>query len=189
MTVLGNAIDFMRTFGVFDVLLPFLLVFAVVFGILEKTKILGEEKIGKETYPKKNLDAIVAFVMALLVVAATKLVGIINEALPKITLLIIVTLSFLLTIGIFMKPGNTLYDKLEGKWLSYLMGAMFVSVILIFLGTIPANEDQSWLGFVYDYVLEFWSGTFFATIILLAVVVGAIMYITTGKSGDGGEDS
>ena len=118
MSVLGNALDFLREFGIFDVILPFLLVFAVVFGILEKTRILGEETIGKVSYPRKNLNAIVAFVMAMLVVAAIKIVAVINAALPQISLLIIVSLSFLLMIGIFMKPDNTLYDKLNKGWLT-----------------------------------------------------------------------
>ncbi|MBI2508005.1 hypothetical protein HYV89_03555 [Candidatus Woesearchaeota archaeon] len=183
MTVLGNALDFLRELGIFDFLLPFLLVFAVVFGILEKTRILGEEKIGKEVYPRKNLNAIVAFVMAMLVVGAIKIVAVINAALPKISLLIIVSLSFLLMIGIFMKPDNTLYDKLNKKWLTFLMVTMFIAVILIFLSVIPANEDQSWLEFAFDFVVEFWSGTFVATIILVAVVIWAIMYISKGDTG------
>ena len=187
MSVLSNALDFLREFGIFDVILPFLLVFAVVFGILEKTRILGEERVGKELYPRKNLNAIVAFVMAMLVVAATKIVGVINAALPQISLLIIVSLSFLLMIGIFMKPDNTLYEKLAGGWLTFIMIIMFVAVILIFLGTIPANEEQSWLEFAYNYVVEFWSGTLVATIILVAVVIWAIIYITKGDQGREGK--
>ena len=180
MSVLSDALDFLREFGIFDVILPFLLVFAVVFGILEKTRILGEETIAKITYPRKNLNALVAFVLAMLVVAATKIVGVINTALPQVSLLIIVALSFLLMIGIFMKPDNTLYEKLSGKWMAFLMFVMFVAVVFIFLGTIPANEKQSWLGFVFDYITEFWSGTLIATLILLGVIVWAIMFITKG---------
>ncbi len=183
MSVLGNALEFLGEFGIFDVILPFLLVFAVVFGILEKTRILGEETIAKITYPRKNLDAIVAFVFAMLVVAATKIVKVINTALPQISLLIIVALSFLLMIGIFMKPDNTLYDKLSKGWMTFLMIVMFVAVIFIFSATIPANEKQSWLGFAFDYVIEFWSGTLVATLVLLGVVIWAIMFITKGDQG------
>ena len=183
MSVLGNALDFLREFGIFDVILPFLLVFAVVFGILEKTRILGEETIEKVSYPRKNLNAIVAFVMAMLVVAAIKIVAVINAALPQISLLIIVSLSFLLMIGIFMKPDNTLYDKLNKGWLTFLRIIMFIAVILIFLNVIPANENQSWLEFAFDYIVEFWSGTLVATVLLLAVVIWAIIYITKGDTG------
>lgn len=185
MSVLSDALDFLREFGIFDVILPFLLVFAVVFGILEKTRILGEEKIKDIIYPRKNLNAIVAFALAMLVVAATKIVGVINTALPQISLLIVVALSFLLMIGIFMKPDNTLYEKLNGRWLTFLMIIMFVAVIFVFLGNIPANEKQSWLGFAFDYVVEFWSGTLVATLILLGVIIWAIFFITKGDSGRG----
>ncbi len=183
MSVLSNALDFLREFGIFDVILPFLLVFAVVFGILEKTRILGEEKVGKEIYPRKNLNAIVAFVFAMLVVAATKIVGVINLALPQISLLVIVALSFLMMIGIFMKPDNTLYEKLTKGWMTFLMILMFIAVIFVFLGNLPANEKQSWLGFAFDYVVEFWSGTLIATLVLLVVVIWAIVYITKGDQG------
>ena len=86
-----------------------------------------------------------------------------------------------------MKPDNTLYEKLAGGWLTFIMILMFVAVILIFLGTIPANEEQSWLEFAYNYVVEFWSGTLVATIILVAVVIWAIIYITKGDQGREGK--
>ena len=35
-SVLGNTIEFFTRFGMFDVVLPFLLVFTIVFAILEK---------------------------------------------------------------------------------------------------------------------------------------------------------
>ena len=42
-------IGFLDKIGVYDVILPFLLVFTIVFAILEKTKVLGLDKIdGKE---------------------------------------------------------------------------------------------------------------------------------------------
>jgi len=183
MTVLGNAIDFLQDFGIFDVVLPFLLVFAVVFGILEKTRILGEEKIGKESYARKNLNAIVAFVIGMLVVAATKIVGVINEALPKISLLIVVSLSFLILLGFFVSSDKSLYENLGRGWMTFIMIFFFIAVILIFLGTIPANEKQSWLGFAYDYVVEFWSGTLVATTVLMIVIIWAIIWITKGDTG------
>ena len=63
-TVLGGTIDFLGRLGVYDVLLPFLLVFTLVFAFLEKTKVLGVEivkdKAGNEhTYTRKNLNAII----------------------------------------------------------------------------------------------------------------------------------
>ena len=67
-TVLGGVLGFFRELGVYDVLLPFILVFTITFAILERTKLFGTEKDSKNVdHTKKNLNAMVAFVVAFLV--------------------------------------------------------------------------------------------------------------------------
>ena len=88
-SVLRNTIDFFERFGMFDVILPFLLVFTIVFAILEKTRVLGEEN----GQPKKNLDSMVAFGSALLVAVAVNIIEVINRALPNLALLLIILIS------------------------------------------------------------------------------------------------
>src|SRR3989344_1351569 len=66
----NSFVDWFATAGGFDVLLPFLLVFTIVFAILEKTNILGEDK--------KNFNVIIALVIGALLVSQTALVKIIN---------------------------------------------------------------------------------------------------------------
>ena len=184
MSTLSNALGFLKDFGFFDVILPFLLVFAVIFGILEKTKILGEEKIAGELYPKSNINAIVAFVIAMLVVAATKIVDALTLALPRVALLMVVSLSFLLMIGIFMAPGGV-YEKLEKRWLALLMVIMFIAVILIFLSVIPANEKESWLEFGFNYVVDYWTGAVVGSIVLFILVIWSIIWITKREEKKG----
>jgi len=70
-SVLGNVIQFFEKIGIYDVVLPFLLTFTIIFAILEKTKVLGT--FGKEKDSKKNLNAMVAFVMGFLVIASEKI--------------------------------------------------------------------------------------------------------------------
>ncbi|MAG52748.1 MAG: hypothetical protein CMH62_02180 [Nanoarchaeota archaeon] len=172
-STLANALDFFRDFGVFDVILPFLLIFTVVFAILQKTKLLGEDK--------PNLDAIVAFVIGLLVVAATKVVTIINEALPQVMVLVVVSLGFLLMLGIFAKPGGTFFDQMGDKFRVGLMVIMSFAVVLIFLGVIENDNGQSWLSYGWNYLLDFWTGAVVGSIILLLVVVAAIYFVVSGS--------
>ena len=113
---------FLRDFGLFDVVLPFLLVFAIVFAILEKTKILGQEEGGA---PKRNINSIVSFVIALLVVSTNKIVTALNEALPNIVLLVVILVSFLLLIGVFSKSEELdFYAKHKG-WYRFFMVIIF----------------------------------------------------------------
>src|SRR3989339_539361 len=44
MSVFGESIQFLAKLGIYDVVLPFLLVFTIVFSLMEKTKVLGTEK-------------------------------------------------------------------------------------------------------------------------------------------------
>ena len=180
-STLANALDFFRDFGVFDVLLPFLLVFTVVFAVLQKSEVLGKDK--------ANLDAMVAFVIGLLVVAATKVVAIINTALPQIMILVVVGLSFLLMLGIFAKPDGTFFSNLEGVPMLILGIIMSIAVVFIFLGVIENDRGESWLSYGFNYLLDFWNGAVVGSIVLLLVVVAAIFFVVGGKKKGSGTES
>ena len=78
MSVFRESLVFFDQVGLYDVVLPFLLVFTLVFGVLEKSKIFGTEKTadGKNgPYSRKNLNAMVAFCTAFFVVASAQLVS------------------------------------------------------------------------------------------------------------------
>ncbi|MBS3156091.1 hypothetical protein J4413_02555, partial [Candidatus Woesearchaeota archaeon] len=103
---LQNAIQFFQELGLFDVVLPFILVFALVYAVLEKTMILGKDQISGRDVGNKNLNAAISFVIAMLVIASSQIVGVINEALPNLVLLMVVSLMFLLLLGIFLGTGE-----------------------------------------------------------------------------------
>ncbi len=100
-TPFRQVIEFFDTIGLFDVVLPFLLVFTIVFAILEKTKVLGMEEIEGKKYTKKNLNAIAAFVMAFLVVASSQLVEIITKVSANAVVVLFLSVLFLLLVGSF----------------------------------------------------------------------------------------
>ena len=56
-SVFRGIISLFTKLGVYDIILPFLLVFTIMFAILEKTKILGSEKIEGREVTKKNINA------------------------------------------------------------------------------------------------------------------------------------
>ncbi len=183
---LVRAIDFFRDFGLFDVVLPFLLVFTIVFAVLEKTRILGAEKTkdGVEI-PNKNLNSMVAFVIGLLVVAATNIVGIINESLPNVILLLVVSISFLLLIGAFMKTGELDFPKQHPGWYKFFVIAMFVGVVSIFLGAIKTKEGKSFLTTVYDYIINNFDSATFASIVIVIIIIIVIFVITRTPKPEG----
>ena len=179
VTPLGKAIEFFREFGLFDVVLPFLLVFTIVFAILEKTKILGTTKIkGGEEIPNKNLNAMVAFVVGLLVVATANVVRTINESLPNVVILIVASVSFLIMIGVFLKSEELDFSSKHKYWYRTFMVIMFVAVIAIFLNSIYDVDGNSFLEVATFYIIENFNTAIVTSVLFLIVVLLAIWFVT-----------
>jgi len=171
------AIKFLDDFGFFNVVLPFIFVFAVVFAILEKTMILGKEGTGDSAKPRASINAMVSFSVALFVVAATIIVSAIRESLPMVVLVLIVIISFMMLAGSFMGSGE--FSFKENKfWRIFLTVLMFVSVILIFMSVIKTDSGVSWLKYSYDYVTSNWAtGPVVSGIVFLVIIVASIYFI------------
>lgn len=179
-TVLGNVLEFFKQLGVYDVILPFILVFTIMFAILERTRVFGLEG---EKHTKKNLNAMVAFVIAFLVVASSKLVAAITKVSSEIVVLLLLIVFFLMLVGAFrteseLKEGKLLQEK------PVLYGFMFViavSLIFIFLDAIVNEDGRTWLEVFWDWLSQFYSNSAVAAIVLLIAIVIFMVWITRGK--------
>ncbi len=163
-------IEFFGRIGLYDVVLPFILVFTIVFAIFEKTRVLGHEEHDGHRYPKKNLNSMAAFVIAFLVVASTRLVAIINQTASQVTILLMAIVLFLLLVGAFLKEGET--SGLEGGWRSTFMIFSFIGIILIFLNAV------GWLDDLWGAVSIGGNGTEAAGAVALLIIVIAFMVYT-----------
>ena len=178
------SIEFLKTFGFFDIVLPFILVFALVFAILEKTRILGEE----DKKPKKNINALVAFAVGLFVVAATNIVEVLQGAIPVITLVLVVLLSFLLLVGAFHGEGEFNFAK-NRRWRTFLTLVLFIGVLLIFMNFIKTEDGDTWLEVFWDFVEEdIGSGPVVSSVIFLAIIIFVVWVVGySGGNKGGGE--
>jgi len=182
---LYNSIQFLQSFGFFDIILPFLLVFTVVFGILEKTKIFGTEKVKDKDVTRKNINAMVAFSIAFFVVAATKVVSVIQTALPLVILVLIFIIAFLVLFGSMMGEGQlNFWDENNKKLKGVFVFGIFIAMIAIILGGFGL------LGSTVNYIFENFKGTAVTSVVFLLVILGAIWYVMSGKSeGNSVDDS
>ncbi len=88
-----DMIKTLEDMGFYQVVLPFMLVFTIMFAILQKIKLFGADT--------KNINVVVAVVIAFFVVRVTSIISIINQFLPKVSMIVLVLLMFLLVLGIF----------------------------------------------------------------------------------------
>ena len=150
---------------------PFLLVFTIVFAILEKTKILGDGK--------KQIDAIVSLVIGLIVISFAYATGIIVNLMPFLAVVLIIIFVFMIIFG-FVSADEHGFVMNKGLKITFgvLGGLALLIAVIIFSG--------QW-GTVYGALFnQEWSGNLWANILLLAVVIGAItIVLSTGKNNSG----
>ncbi len=173
-------IEFFDQIGIYDVVLPFILVFTIVYAILEKTKVLGTEEIEGVKYTRKNMNAMTAFVISFMVVASSKLVAIVTDVSSQVVVLLLASVFFLMLVGTFYKEEESV--ALEGRWRILFMIIMFIGLLLIFLQAIPTKSGQPWLEWFWGYMTRHWSSTGVASVILLIGIVIFIWWITQSPS-------
>ena len=183
VTPFRGVLNFFNQIGLFDVVLPFLLVFTIVFAILEKTKVLGTEEIEGKKYTKKNLNAIASFVIAFLVVASSQLVEIITKVSANAVVVLFLSVLFLLLVGSFYKEGEAVF--LEGGWKIAFMVIMFISIVGIFLDAIKTSDGRTWLQRFGDFFGSGGGDELAGSIILLVLVVVFIAYVVKEPSKEG----
>ncbi len=181
VTQFRNIILFFQDLGIYDVVLPFLLVFTIVFAILEKTKVFGTDKVGDVSYSKKNLNAMTAFVISFLVVASSKIVAIINESLAKVVLLLLISICFLMLVGSFMQERPEGFF-LEGGWKTFFIFFMFFGLAIVFLTSVTNDAGFTWWEVFWDYVINNWDSTVVGSIALVIVIVAFMFFITRSPS-------
>jgi len=152
--------------GLMDALLPFLLIFTIVFAVLQKTDILGKGK--------KNFNVVISLIVALSVViphvlgtypAGFDVVDIINLMLPQISLILVAIMLLMLLIGIFAGASTI------PSWIALIC---FLLVLFIFIGS---TEWLYGLGWLYDIF-----GTETISLVLIILVFGIIVWFITSES-------
>lgn len=90
---LYEIISTFESIGVFDIAMPFLLVFTLTFGVLEKIQLFGTNK--------KNINLVVSLVLSFLAIRNIFLIQLLNRFLPNVAMFLIIILMFLLLLGTF----------------------------------------------------------------------------------------
>ena len=170
-TVFRGGIAFLEEIGVYDVVLPFLLVFTLTYALLEKTKILGMQSDPKDPsgpkYPKRNLNSMVAFVIAFFVIASSKLVALINETVSQIFILLLLSVMFMMVAGTFGRDEEFNLPKPYKDALTFIS---LIAIILIFLNSV------GWLNIWYKYLLTHWNNQVISALIFI-VFIGIFIWL------------
>lgn len=144
---------------------PFLLIFAIVFGILEKTKLFGSDK--------KQLNAVISFVVGIIFVAAVEPKLIVENLIMFLSVAIVIVFVVLLIWG--FATGNE--PKFDQTWVKITVIILVLLAVIIFLFITTGVWDT-----VIDNLFrQDWSEDVWTNVIFLVVVAVALAAILGGK--------
>ena len=113
---IGNVLAQWEQAGVFSYMLPFLLIFAMIFGILVKTNLFKDNK---------SLNAIIALAVSLMALQFDFVSIFFSELFPRVAIGLIILLVVMILLGMFL-PNE--------KWVNYTLfgiGAIVLISVLI----------------------------------------------------------
>ena len=168
----GDIARSLERFEIVDMLI-FLLIFTILFAVLEKTRILGEEK--------RNLNMGLSLIMSLIVLfihftealpRSSDPFEIIKAALPQVSLVIVAIISLLILIGVF--AHDRLYLGLTAPgWIGFIS----IVIILFIFGSAAGWWAPTFMGF-----LEGFFGQDAVAVAVMILIFGIIVaFITGGK--------
>jgi len=171
-------IDNLHNIHFYDVFLPFILVYVVIFAILEKSAIF-KVKEGDNSHIK-NVHSLIAFVFALFVVASIQTVFFIEQLVVIISLIVIFILCVLILLAfIFGDEYQMLLRDSEGKVKGWISWTIAIVVFLVALGVLFWILDVwGWINYYLGgfYMQDFW------TVVVVVVIIGAMVWVTKGDS-------
>ena len=165
-TNIDTVLSELDTIGFFRYILPLLLIFAIVFAILSKIKILED---------RTGVNFIISMSIALLAVINPTVSNFFAILFPDFARGISILLVSMILIGVFVPLGQE--EGKEWGWGNYI----FMGIgILIFL--VVALNSLNKAGFAGSW----WWDRYMGAIIVLLIIAGAVIAVITAKKKEAG---
>ena len=158
---------YLQQWGILDVLVPFVLIFTIIFAVLQKIKIFGEEA--------KRFNAIIALAITLTAIVphilgtyppGMDVIAIMNASLPETVLLIVAVVLLMVMLGL-----------LWGEWPEYSAVSGIAALVggVLLVGIFVSN--------IIDVPILSWISPEVQTLIIVLVVFGLIFLYVTWEPG------
>ncbi len=182
-SVVVGIIQSWKKFGIFDIVLPFLLVFSIIYGVLGRTKVFGEKG--------PAVNAIIAFTIAMTSVLTGWFISFITGFLPWVSIISIVIVCGLMLVAMFAKdieswfegPMGAMTLKIGAGIVVISLGGVLVWMLIQGTGiSVEMLSPERILASVGLSIVDFWGIVFFLAFI---VVIYYISKAPSEKKGGG----
>jgi hypothetical protein len=153
-TTITDVLNQWAQLGVFSYVIPFMLIFAVVFAIIQKTKVLGGEN--------RGVSAIIAASVGLLSLQFDFVSTFFATIFPRVGVGIGIMLALVILLGIFYEG-----DIKHMKWVGWILG---IGAVVWALTNWNFWGDETQVGM--------WIGDNFWSLIIVTLVILSIYFIS-----------
>ena len=150
-----------------DYILPFLLVFVVLFGVLEKTKIFGEGK--------RQVNALTSFVIALIFIGFVLPKQIVTNLVLYFSIALVIILVFMILYGFVSADAKDGFKP--EKWMKWVFGIIIAVSLIIAIFWASGSLDFA-INFLF---FQSWSKTFWVNVFFVVIIAGAIAFAFAGS--------
>ena len=158
---IGNILNMWEQVGIFSYAIPFLLIFALVFGILSRMNIFKKA----DNKPNTAISGIIALAVALMALQFPSVPMFFAELFPALGIGLAIILVVLIVSGLFIDPDNK----------GWMIGLMVVSVVVVIGVLLSASRG---MGFVFG---TWWSYNW-PTIVGILIFIGLIVAIIAASN-------
>lgn len=155
----GNLLATWQQAGLFQYVFPFLLIFALVFGILTKIKIFQENK---------AINAIIALVVGLMSLQFSFVSDFFSQLFPRVGVGLAIILVILIVVGLFVDPSSNMIN-----YILLGIGVIIVIVVLVQSAGATGWSSGSWW-------TENWPTI--AGIVVIVAILGIVVGTSSGKN-------
>ncbi|VVB80735.1 Uncharacterised protein [uncultured archaeon] len=165
MVTITDLLNRANDVGFFSYVLPFLLIFAVIFAILQKTKIFGDSK---DQANVKSINAIVAVSIALLSLLNDYVSTFFATLFPRFGIVVGIFIVILILLGFFYTPKA---DGTGGipSWIGWVL------LVVVLYWAIDQWSLISGIGFGGTYTLQWFVDQYLWGVLILGGV-GFLIY-------------
>lgn len=135
MATLVDALDILKHMGFYETVFPFILVLAVVFGVLTKLQVFGENK---------YVNATVATLVALFFISMVRASKFLANAIPMITAMLLI-MVFLVLIFMFMGVKGEEIAKILTQESQAYGTVIIIFMLLVILAITQVFPEQAFL--------------------------------------------
>lgn len=170
MATFDSLVFYLQEYGVLDFLLPFLLVFTIIYAVSSKLPLIKDDK---------RFRVVLALTIGLLFVIPHVVgnyplgydpVQVLNEALPSVALVAVAVLMLFILLGLF------------GTEITESMAPIIAIVAIAFVAYIFGSSLGFWQG---PYTTFSWWSEEVTNLIIIILVFGGVIWFMTKEPGSG----